>query len=145
MIDERGHIIHIDYGFLLGTSPGKNMGFEVSGFKLSGEMIELLGGDQSDVYKTFVTFAVRGFLAARHVMPTVMAMVSAFADSGLPCFLHKPNNLALLRNRFVPDLSSSEAAESMRRIIVAAKRNWTTGAYDVVQGMQHGIFSPEWH
>ena len=54
LIDEEGHVIHIDYGFLLGISPGRNMNFESAGFKFSGEMVELLGGESSDLYSTFV-------------------------------------------------------------------------------------------
>jgi phosphatidylinositol kinase/protein kinase (PI-3 family) len=43
LIDDQGHVIHIDFGFLLGTSPGGNMGFENAAFKLSPEMTQILG------------------------------------------------------------------------------------------------------
>lgn len=36
-----GHIIHIDYGFILSISPGKNLGFENSAFKLTHEFVEV--------------------------------------------------------------------------------------------------------
>lgn len=36
-----GHIIHIDYGFILSISPGKNLGFESSAFKLTHEFVEV--------------------------------------------------------------------------------------------------------
>lgn len=35
--------MHIDFGFILGISPGGNLGFEASPFKLSKEMLDLLG------------------------------------------------------------------------------------------------------
>ena len=36
--------VHIDFGFLLSNSPGKNLGFEAAPFKLTGEWVELMGG-----------------------------------------------------------------------------------------------------
>ena len=47
MIDNKGNLVHIDFGFLLGTSPGGNMGFETAAFKLSKEMFQLLGGSET--------------------------------------------------------------------------------------------------
>ena len=44
MIDSEGHIIHIDYGFLLSNSPGKGIKFEKAPFKLTQEFVDLLGG-----------------------------------------------------------------------------------------------------
>ena len=35
MIDDEGHIIHIDYGFLLSNAPGKGLKFEKAPFKLT--------------------------------------------------------------------------------------------------------------
>ena len=41
LLDSEGHIIHIDFGFILSTSPGKNLGFENSAFKLTHEFAEV--------------------------------------------------------------------------------------------------------
>jgi phosphatidylinositol 4-kinase len=44
MIDSEGHIIHIDYGFLLSNAPGKGLKFESAPFKLTQEFVDLIGG-----------------------------------------------------------------------------------------------------
>ena len=41
LVDSEGHIIHIDFGFVLANSPGNNLGFESSPFKLTHEFAEV--------------------------------------------------------------------------------------------------------
>lgn len=41
LVDSEGHIIHIDFGFVLANSPGNNLGFESSPFKLTTEFAEV--------------------------------------------------------------------------------------------------------
>ncbi len=52
--------MHIDFGFILETSPGGNMRFESAQFKLSHEMTQLLdpsGIMKSDIWNCFVRSA----------------------------------------------------------------------------------------
>ena len=53
MIDNEGHIIHIDYGFLLSNAPGKGLKFERAPFKMTEEFMNLLQGPQSKKFKQF--------------------------------------------------------------------------------------------
>ena len=51
MVDIAGHIMHIDFGFLLSNAPGKGFKFEQAPFKLTGEQVEVLGGVQSKKFR----------------------------------------------------------------------------------------------
>lgn len=41
LLDEEGHIIHIDFGFMLSNSPG-GVNFESAPFKLTRELLEVI-------------------------------------------------------------------------------------------------------
>ena len=43
LLDKNGALVHIDFGFLLTSSPA-NAGFETAPFKLTPEYVEVLGG-----------------------------------------------------------------------------------------------------
>ena len=53
LIDAEGHLVHIDFGFMLSNSPGLNMNFESSPFKLTQEFIDVMGGVGSDGFSGF--------------------------------------------------------------------------------------------
>ena len=144
LLNDEGFLCHIDYGFLLGISPGGNLGFETASFKLTAEMLEIMGGFKSEVFSTFMNLAIRGFLAARDVMEPILVIVAAMADSGLPCFMHRNDCLANLRARFVPEKTSMDAATYMKGRVLDAANKWTTNAYDGIQKLQQNIYSDAW-
>ena len=53
MIDSEGHIIHIDYGFLLSNAPGKGLKFEKAPFKLTEEFVQVLRGPHTKKFLLF--------------------------------------------------------------------------------------------
>lgn len=66
LIDTKGRLVHIDFGFILEISPGANMRFESAAFKLSHEMTQLLdpsGQRDSHQFHLFEELCIRGFLA----------------------------------------------------------------------------------
>jgi phosphatidylinositol 4-kinase len=75
MLDTDGHVVHIDYGFILGDSPGFNINFENAPFKLTREYIEVLGGLDSVAFKTFEDLFVRGFFALQKHVDAICTIV----------------------------------------------------------------------
>lgn len=55
-MDDEGHIIHIDFGFMLSNSPG-GVNFEAAPFKLTREYLEIMDsnseGKASDLFDYF--------------------------------------------------------------------------------------------
>ena len=39
LVDKEGHLIHIDFGFMLTDAPGKGLHFETAPFKLSTDFV----------------------------------------------------------------------------------------------------------
>ena len=98
------------------------------------------GGTQSDTFNQFVNTVTRGFLVARDKCAgPVLALAGGLADSALPCFRYKPDNLAKLVQKFALGLSSYEAAKTIRLLISQSCQAFTTDAYDVVQKLQNNI------
>ncbi|CAA0827597.1 Phosphatidylinositol 4-kinase alpha 1 [Striga hermonthica] len=141
LFDNVGRLVHIDFGFILETSPGNNMRFESAHFKLSHEMTQLLdpsGVMKSDTWYQFVRLCVKGYLAARRYMDGIINTVLIMMDSGLPCF-SRGDPIGNLRKRFHPEMSDREAANFMIRICNDAYNKWTTAGYDLIQYLQQGI------
>uniref|UniRef100_A0A7N0T3D3 1-phosphatidylinositol 4-kinase n=1 Tax=Kalanchoe fedtschenkoi TaxID=63787 RepID=A0A7N0T3D3_KALFE len=141
LFDNAGRLVHIDFGFILETSPGGNMRFESAHFKLSHEMTQLLdpsGVMKSDTWFQFVGLCVKGYLAARRYMDGIITTVLLMIDSGLPCF-SRGDPIGNLRKRFHPEMSEREAANFMIRVCADAYNKWTTSGYDLIQYLQQGI------
>ena len=63
LIDSEGHIVHIDFGFMLSNSPG-SVGFEAAPFKLTYEYVEVLGGVGSEEFEDYKRLCKQAFQGA---------------------------------------------------------------------------------
>ena len=53
MIDNEGHIIHIDYGFLLSNAPGKGLKFEKAPLQVNRGICERSEGHKNEEVPSF--------------------------------------------------------------------------------------------
>ncbi|OJJ43004.1 hypothetical protein ASPZODRAFT_1254817 [Penicilliopsis zonata CBS 506.65] len=163
MIDDAGHIIHIDFGFCFDIAPG-GVRFERAPFKLTSEMVAVMGGSHAhhhghtpggsssglslpgghshnptttQAYQWFESLVVKAFLASRPHCHKLSHIVSLMLDSGLPCF--KPDTLKNFRDRFALDKSERDAAEHMRELTRKSYMSVSTKGYDQFQLLTNGI------
>lgn len=137
MIDDAGHILHIDFGFCFDIAPG-GVRFERAPFKLTSEMVAVMGGSTaSQSYKWFEELCIKAFLASRQHTEKLCHIVVLMLGSGLPCF--KPETIAHLRQRFVLEKSEREAADFMRDLIKKSHSSYSTKGYDQFQLLTNGI------
>ncbi|OSD08514.1 atypical/PIKK/PI4K protein kinase [Trametes coccinea BRFM310] len=137
MIDGEGHIVHIDFGFLFDIGPG-GVKFEPNSFKLTHEMVVLMGGRSSQGYQLFQQLTVKAFLAIRPHADQMVSTVQLMLDTCLPSFKGEPT-IKRLKDRFALHLNERQAAEWMMSIIRNAHENVRSTAYDEFQRLQNGI------
>ncbi|GAA6029504.1 hypothetical protein JCM8097_003711 [Rhodosporidiobolus ruineniae] len=137
MIDGRGCITHIDFGFLFDIGPG-GVKFEPNSFKLSHEMVVLMGGRESVGFRQFRELTVKAFLAARYYAQAIVDTTHLMLAAEFPSFKGE-GTLDRLKGRFRLDLSEKDAAEFMVDIINDACENKRSIVYDEFQRVTNGI------
>ncbi|CAJ2676854.1 unnamed protein product [Trifolium pratense] len=124
LLDEEGHIIHIDFGFMLSNSPG-GVNFESAPFKLTRELLEVL--------------CIQGFLTCRKHAERIILLVEMLQDSGFPCFKGGVRTIQNLRKRFHLNLTEEQCVSLVLSLISSSLDAWRTRQYDYYQRVLNGI------
>ena len=142
MIDNEGHVSHIDFGFMLSNSPG-SVGFEASPFKLTYEYIEILGGIQGEAFKKFVELTKKSFKALRKYADQIVSMCEIMQkDNMQPCFDAGEQTSVQLRQRFQLELSEKEVDDFVENFLIGKSLGSIyTRIYDQFQLITQGIYS----
>ncbi|KAK3322579.1 kinase-like domain-containing protein [Apodospora peruviana] len=142
LIDNEGHIIHIDFGFMLSNSPG-GVGVEAAPFKLTYEYVEVLGGVGSEEYEDFKRLCKQAFQALRRSADNIIDLVSMMGrESKMPCYgAGVAQVTAALRQRFQLHLSADEAEQFVETDLIAKSLgSYYTRVYDAFQYRTQGIY-----
>ncbi|KAI9799041.1 MAG: Phosphatidylinositol 4-kinase pik1alpha (PI4-kinase)(PtdIns-4-kinase) [Piccolia ochrophora] len=142
LIDNHGHIIHIDFGFMLSNSPG-SVGFEAAPFKLTQEYIDVLGGVESPSFENFKKLCKQAFQALRKSADSIVDLVDMMGkESKMPCFAAGVAQVTTnLRQRFQLQLSQDEAENFVETDLIGKSLgSYYTRLYDSFQYRTQGIY-----
>ena len=140
-----GSLVHIDFGFIL-TS--RLLNFETAPFKLTGDIIRLLGGLEGNGFKRFRERMIEGYQALHEDNEKLIILVQMLAQSqsDLPCFKRGASEaIHELKQRLTPlgpqvRLDKANCAYEVDKIIGDAYKSWSTVVYDHYQYCCQGIF-----
>ncbi|XP_061615802.1 phosphatidylinositol 4-kinase beta-like isoform X2 [Phyllopteryx taeniolatus] len=138
LVDSEGHIIHIDFGFILSSSP-RNLGFETSAFKLTPEFVDVMGGLDGDMFVYYKMLMLQGMIAARKHMDKVLHIVEIMQQgSQLACF-QGTGTIRGLKERFHMSLTEEQLQLLLEQLVDGSVRSITTKLYDSYQYVTNGI------
>ncbi|PLW07183.1 hypothetical protein PCANC_16315 [Puccinia coronata f. sp. avenae] len=161
LIDKEGHIIHIDFGFVLNNSPG-SIGFEMAPFKLSQDYIEVLNppahfhssvdgkrhpidhrGSDLNTFHEFVDLFKVSFKKIRKHAERIITIVELMqVESKLPCFGGNGEMVIKnLRERFQLSLTSDAKLDEFieNKLILSSLNSVFTKLYDSFQYFSQGV------
>lgn len=138
LLDSAGHIIHIDFGFIFSISP-KNLGFESSPFKLTQEFVEVMDGENSDMFRYFKILIFRGLIAARKHCDQIIHVVELMRMGGQLSCLRSSSAVSSFRGRFHHGKTEPELQALVERLVRDALHSISTRLYDNYQYYTNGI------
>ena len=140
MINSEGRIMHIDFGFLLGTSP-KNLGFERAQFKLMKSYVDILDGFEGEMFKYFKAQMVRGLIESKKYFEIISTMIKIMSHSNLPCLAGQNIDDVInnLHKKFLFGYSQEQVEKYVDEMIYNNYENFWTKKYDQFQYWTNGI------
>lgn len=142
LLADEGHIIHIDFSFMLSNSPG-GINFEGAPFKLTRELLEVMDSDAegtpSDAFNYYKVLTIQGFLAARKHADRLVQLVEMMAHTGCPCFRAGTKAIENMRKNFQLSLTEEQCVEYVLTLISDSLDAWSSRQYDYYQRMLNGI------
>lgn len=141
LLDLDGHIIHIDFGFILGISPG-NFNFESAPFKLTTDYIDILDGTDSFVFDYFKSILTRGFREIRNHYESCEKLIQIMSKSwDIPCFYQRNIDeiISQFEKRFHFDVLECNYSALVDNLVNDSLNNWRTIKYDSYQKYTNNI------
>ncbi|KAH7316525.1 kinase-like domain-containing protein [Stachybotrys elegans] len=114
LLSPDGHFFHADFGFILGRDPKPF----APAMKLSKEMVDCMGGINSEYYQQFRQYCFMAYTALRKSSNLILNLFSLMVDANIPDIRLEPDKAVLkVRERFHLELSEEEAILYFGRVI----------------------------
>jgi phosphatidylinositol 4-kinase B len=149
MLDAEGHVVHIDFGFMLTNSPGA-IKFENVPFKLTEEYLQVICARKSvqdasetsktEGYRYFQELFVLGLLAARKHYDKLTTLVEIMMEgTSMPCMSGGQSVVESLRHRFSLGVSEEQCIANALALIEESRLSWRSASYDRYQTLTNAI------
>jgi phosphatidylinositol 3-kinase len=129
MFDKKGRLFHIDFGFILGKDP-----LHYFPFKITGDMVDCMGGKESDNYKKFKLKCKNAYSILRENARIIVNMFYLMIDSGIP-ELNNIECLKKLHDKFCPNLDKEEALSSFINELETTLNLLLPGAREIIHNI----------
>ena len=142
LLSKDGSIIHIDFGFILGISPGGNLNFENAPFKITKDYVNLMGGVDSSIFCYFKSLFIRGLFVARKNMDIIANLIEGMGVGvAMPCFNGRnlKEIISNFKERCFFRYSEAEIVPQVNNLFDKAVNSWRTTQYDYFQKLSNGI------
>lgn len=161
MIDSDGHLIHIDFGFVFGLAPGNKFSMEKAPFKLTVEMLDVIGGKKSPLFSEYVKLCTHAMITARENVNDVITLIEIMSHESLfPAFrfvilyniiiiefnfyfyLYRYNKNCIkdFKKRLLLHIPDHELEIEVNKLIISSYNHPGTKLYDQFQLATNGIF-----
>jgi phosphatidylinositol 3-kinase len=109
-----GHFFHADFGYILGRDPKPFAPV----MKLSKEMVDCMGGVQSEHYRQFKQYCFLAYTALRKSSNLILNLFSLMIHANIPDIRLEPDKAVLkVRERFHLEMGEEEAILYFERVI----------------------------
>ncbi|KAI5149196.1 phosphatidylinositol 4-kinase B [Enteropsectra breve] len=127
LVDSEGHLVHVDFGFVLGKYPGF-YGIENAPFKMATEYLDLI--EMEDFKRLFI----EGFHAIRKNGAGIKLLIEILEGSGY-CDL---GTAVAFEGRLRKESNPDEIEEHCKMLIERSVKSMMTGIYDRFQYYSNG-------
>ncbi|KAI1724754.1 phosphoinositide 3-kinase family, accessory domain (PIK domain) domain-containing protein [Ditylenchus destructor] len=114
LLCENGRMFHVDFGFILGRDPKPLP----PSMKLTSEMINAMGGQNSEYFKDFVDYCTTAFCILRRHANLITNLFSLMLDAGIPDIaVEKDKAVQKVLERFHLHLTDEGACQLVHKLI----------------------------
>nr|XP_039263530.1 phosphatidylinositol 3-kinase catalytic subunit type 3-like isoform X1 [Styela clava] len=114
LLTKSGSLFHVDFGYILGRDPKPLP----PPMKLSKEMVEGMGGLNSEHYQEFRKYCYTTFLHLRRHANLILNLFSLMTDASVPDIALEPDKtVKKVQDKFCLDLTDEEAVRHMQGLI----------------------------
>eukprot|EP00301_Raphidiophrys_heterophryoidea_P020065 c4854_g1_i1.p1 GENE.c4854_g1_i1~~c4854_g1_i1.p1 ORF type:complete len:467 (+),score=131.15 c4854_g1_i1:1451-2851(+) len=117
LLRQDGHLFHIDFGFIFGRDPKPLP----PAMKIRPEMVEVMGGMNSDGYKQFKTLCCTAFCKLRKNATMIINLVNLMRDANIPDMKNPDKAISFLLDRFHLKMEDEKVWQHMQDLITRSE------------------------